>query len=465
MTTTKFISIVASAGIVLLVGCATNPKSALPALQQEVASRGDTRVVWPQDAAGHAAVDQAVADLLAHELTPDSAAQIAVLNNRHLRATLEDLGVSQADVLAAGRLPNPTLAASVRWSNRAPRGPDVEFSLGADLLNAVLLPLRKKVANEQLGQTQHRVAREVLELTTDVKTAALTVQAGQELRARLAAIVQVNAAAADLAQRQFDAGNISQLDLAQQQAVWQQARLDLAQGDAQLRADREKLNRLLGFSAAQTNWQMPSILPEPPASEPALNEVEDIAVAQRLDLAAATSKVTLAHAALKLKRETRLLPVSANLGVDTERNTDGSRVTGPNLQLSLPLFDQGQPEIARLEAELRRAEANADALASDIRSEARAARDRLQAARAAVEFHETTLLPQRQLILRETLLHYNAMQKDNYELLAAKEREQQAERDGLEALRDYWIARVELERALGGRLPAESGMETVPAKP
>ncbi len=459
----KFALTTASLGVVLLAGCATQPVSALPALQQAVAGRGDARVAWPQDAASRAEVDKAVADLLARELTPESAAQIAVLNNRHLRATLEDLGVSQADVLAAGRLANPTFGAGIRWPDRAPRGPNVEFSLGADLLNAVLLPLRKKVAAEQLTQTQRRVAREVLELAAEAKAAALTVQAGQQLRARLAAILDVNAAAADLAQRQFDAGNISQLDLVQQQAVWQQTKLDLAQADAQLRADREKLSRLLGLSAAQTGWQMPSDLPAPPATEPSLADVETIAVDQRLDLAAAASQVTLARTALKLKRDTRFLPANVNLGVNTERESGGTRLTGPNIELALPVFDQGQPEIARLEAELRRAEANAEALAGDIRSEARAARDRLLAARAAVEFHATTLLPQRQLILRQTLLSYNAMQRGNYELLAAKEREQQAVRAGLEALRDYWLARVELERALGGRLPAASGTGTAPA--
>jgi len=452
----KLIPVVTSVGVALLAGCATtNPKSALPDLQQEVTRRGDARVVWPQDAAGRAEVDKAVQDLLALGLTPESAAQIAVLNNRHLRATLEDLGVSQADVLAAGRLPNPMLSATVRWPGSAPRGPDAEFSLGADLLSAVLLPLREKFSRDQLVQTQRRVAGEVLMLMADAKSAAVTVQAGQQLRASLSAILDVNAATAALAQRQFDAGTLSQLDLVQQQAVWQQTKLDLAQADAQLRADCEKLSRLLGLTSAQAKWEMPAALPALPASDPPLDEVEKIAVAQRLDLAAAASQVALANAALKLKRDTRYLPATVNLGLDTERNPDGSRVTGPSLQLALPIFDQGQPEIARLEAELRRAEANADALAADIRSEARAARDRLFAARAAVEFHAATLLPQRQLILRETQRAAPAMTRGNYELLAAQEREQQAERASLGALLDYWLARVELERALGGRLPAQ----------
>lgn len=74
------------------------------------------------------------------------------------------------------------------------------------------------------------------------------------------------------------------------------------------------------------------------------------------------------------------------------------------------------------------------------------------------------LLPQRQRILHETLLQYNAMQKSNYELLLAKERDQQEEQAAIEALRDYWIARAELERAVGGRLSGEDSPMPMPGE-
>jgi len=60
------------------------------------------------------------------------------------------------------------------------------------------------------------------------------------------------------------------------------------------------------------------------------------------------------------------------------------------------------------------------------------------------------------------------MQKSNQELLLAKEREQLAEQAAIEALRDYWIARVELERAVGGSLDprlTSATPATSPAQP
>ena len=41
-----------------------------------------------------------------------------------------------------------------------------------------------------------------------------------------------------------------------------------------------------------------------------------------------------------------------------------------------------------------------------------------------------------------------------YQLIQAKQNEYEAYREYIEALRDYWIARSDLERAVGGRIGA-----------
>ena len=174
----------------------------------------------------------------------------------------------------------------MRWPNERPSGPNVEFSLASDLLDSLLLPVRKRVARQQLGQAESRVAHAVLSLAAQVKASAYTVQAGEQFHARLAAIADVNEASADLAQRQYDAGNINRLELANQQLAAQQAHLELIRTDAQLRRDREKFNRLLGLSSAQTNWKIAAELPALPETDTLPENLEDLAVNQRLDLAA-----------------------------------------------------------------------------------------------------------------------------------------------------------------------------------
>jgi len=449
----------------VLGGCATtDPRAPLPSVQTQLRERAGVQATWPLTDDERAQADAAVRELLARDLTVESAVQIALLNNRALRATFEELGLSQADLAAASRLPNPSFSASVRWPSSRPRGPNVEFALTAPLLDSLLRPLRQRLAQDQLAQVRRRVAHEVLALVASVKSAAYVALAQQDIRTRLATIAEINDTAADLARRQYDAGNISRLEHAQTQATAQQTQLDLLRADAEVRAAHERLSRLLGLTFTQTAWKMPESLPALPATDPALDGLETLALAQRLDLAAAHAQVAFAQATLDLKRRTRFLPGTVDLGVSTDRDSGGGRVTGPRLDLQLPLFDQGQPEIARLSANLRQAQNRDEALAADIGSEVRTAHDALTAARTAAEFFQNTLLPQRKIILRESLLHYNAMQKSPYELLLAKEQQQHAERMSVETLRDYWLARTDLERALGGRLPP-SGTGVPPVIP
>src|SRR5207253_11336979 len=87
-----------------------------------------------------------------------------------------------------------------------------------------------------------------------------------------------------------------------------------------------------------------------------------------------------------------------------------------------------------------------------IRTEVRQARDTMLAPRDLAQFYQKIYLPQRLRIVNETVLQYNAMQKGTFDLISAKERELTAEREYAEAWRDYWIARAELEKALGGGL-------------
>ena len=450
----KLLPLVAALPLVF-VGCtSTNPNGAFKDLDDQVASGTGQQVRWMRDDVTTREIEQAVESLLRTNLTARSAVAIALLNNRTLQADFESIGVSQAELAQASRLRNPQFSGSWRLPAHGPPVINAEYALAQDFIDLLSLPARKKVAARNLEAIKFRVADEVLRLANETETAFYTIQAREQLTNRLAIIVEVNDAAADIAKRQHEAGNISNLDLQNQQAAYAQSRLDLGRAQVQLRTDRERLNRLLGLWGTQTAWQIDSALPGLPDKELSVENVESTAIARRLDLSAARSEVQNVLAALKLKKSVRWIPV-ANIGVDAEHDLDHSWVVGPTLDLEVPIFNQGQPELARLSAEYRRAQRNYEALAINIRSEVRQARDTLIAAREAAEYFEKILLPQRQTILRETLLQYNAMQKSNFELLAAKEREQLAEREAIEVLRDYWIARSELERAIGGRPTSE----------
>ena len=407
---------------------------------------------WNRGGSEDSQVEQGVRAILRRELTADRAVQIALLNNHELQARFEEIGIAQAAVIEAGLLSNPSLAASFRFPNRPPSGSNIEYSIAQNFLELIMLPLRKRVAAAQLAQTETRVADEVLRLVTEVKTAFYTAQARRQMLDRFRVVSQINEAAVEFTKRLHDAGNTSDLELANQQGSYEQSRVEVTQTELQLQRDRERLNRLLGLWGSEIDWKMADRLPELPAREISLQNLEARAIAHRLDLKALRMRLDVIGQSLALRTKTRYVPTEIKVGVDTERETDGQRVTGPTLDLELPIFNQGQGEIAKLTAQYRRAQRELEARTVNARSEVREARDQMIAARDLTSYIGKKLLPTQQQAFNLTFQQYNYMLKGAYDLLLAKQNEVAAERSYIEAWRDYWIARAELERAVGGRL-------------
>ena len=100
-----------------LSGCAsTNPRPAFLDMRQKVASRSGHAPEWPRNAEQTEVTRQVVHDLLAEPIDADTAVRIALLNNRALLASFEEIGISQADLAQASRISNPVLHWAVpRW--------------------------------------------------------------------------------------------------------------------------------------------------------------------------------------------------------------------------------------------------------------------------------------------------------------------------------------------------------------
>jgi cobalt-zinc-cadmium efflux system outer membrane protein len=132
--------------------------------------------------------------------------------------------------------------------------------------------------------------------------------------------------------------------------------------------------------------------------------------------------------------------------------------------LELPLFNQGQARVAKGEAELRRAERKLEGLAIDIRADVRTLHDKLSSLREMARFYENNIVPTQRAVAAGVLLQYNGMLAGSFELFTARSEQAESEQKAIEALRDYWITRAELERAVGGNLQARPPVKTVETK-
>jgi cobalt-zinc-cadmium efflux system outer membrane protein len=259
-----------------------------------------------------------------------------------------------------------------------------------------------------------------------------------------------------LARRLRDAGNITELQRAQERAQHEQAKLDLAAAEVQVLSSRERLNELMGLWGEDTTWRVAQRLPDVPPAEIEVGAVEQTAIARSLDLAEARQRIVQSARRYGLRRSFSLVN-DAEIGASAERETEGEWLVGPAFSLPIPLFNQGQASTATAQAELRRARSQYLALAAKIRSRARAARERLIAARARADYFRNVMLPLRHQIVEESQRQFNAMSISPFELLRAKQEEIEAGAQYIDALRDYWLARARVETLLNGRLTGGQG--------
>jgi outer membrane protein, heavy metal efflux system len=398
-----------------------------------------------------------VGSLLQHSLTADETVQIALLNNRELQAEYSALGVAQADLVQAGLLGNPIFDAAVMFPVSGGGRPDLELSAAMNFLNVFYIPLRKRVATARFEEVKTRIAGSVLDFAGRVRTAFYSYQSSEQMLELRQSIVQALAASYDISRRLHDAGNITDLDFARERAQFEASKIALRSGEISVRQRREELNILMGLWGDQTEWKAEGRLPQIPQEPIQTQDVERVALSRSLDLQNARQRIVASAEQLGLTRWTALLP-DFGAGPLAERR-DGSWEIGPRLDFPIPLFDQGQGRIGRNTAELRLLQQEYFALAVRIRAKAREARDRAEGARDRAMYYRDILLPLHERIVNEAQLQYNAMQLGPFQLLRAREQQIQTAVAYIEALRDYWLARGDLELLLSGRLPGSNAMQ------
>jgi cobalt-zinc-cadmium efflux system outer membrane protein len=316
--------------LLFLIACAcasVSPKGSFDDVSKLVAERGGGPIHWDQGTPADEQVQARVRDLVKGTLTAEGAVEVALLRNQGLVATYEKLGIAQADLVQAGLLRNPSFGARVRFPTSGPGTfIDTEFSLVQDFLDLFTFPLRKRVAAAQLDATKARVGGAVLDLTVQVRQAVVSLQAAQATVEVRKLVLEAQSAAAELRARQRAVGNVGDLDLFQEQAFFEQSKLDLARVEQQAVEQREQVNRLLGLWGPESaTWKVESRLPDVPEQDPSLDQVESLAIGRRLDLIAIRAEAQALEQAASLAGVTRAVPaLQAGVSVATRKGPASS---------------------------------------------------------------------------------------------------------------------------------------------
>ena len=404
--------------------------------------------------------DEPLAQMMAKPMTLDSAVQMAMVKSPSLGLIYGQLGLDQADVLEALEIANPRLG----LSSLSAGGSTTEVqSLTLPVADLILLPARLDLAKQARARARYQLASALLDVQLDVESAWYQAVAAEQAALMRNAVASALQTSADLAERYFNAGNITELDLSHEQAVASQAQIAAQQAQVSAKAARANLNSLIGLSPVDHSWSLGSALPLPAENDDPVDELQSLALTHNLSLMAANQDLAIWDRVTATRRATRWLGDTA-LGLGRERDPEGVRASGPNLDLELPLFNQGQAKTARLNAERDLAKAQSAQIRLNLSHQIAARADELQRRRQVIALHSNDLIPQRQTIVARSQEQQNYMLLGIFGLIEAKTQEYEAYEGYIEAVRDFWLARVELTRLVGTRLPSTpESLETGPS--
>jgi outer membrane protein TolC len=380
------------------------------------------------------------AELLRKPLSRESAVQIALSTNARLKAAFEELGIAGGELASAIGLGPLHVEGALRFKGGEPD--EFEVDVIQNVMGLIAAPRRRAAARADLAAARALATATALRLVAQVEIAFNDlIAAQQELELRHTAFDAADAAAT-VRERMHAAGNTSDLAQARDRDAREQARLDLARAEAAVEIRREALNALLGLSGDQTKWTAGGALADLPATAPALDDLETAAVGANLELVAGRARVEAAANQVGAENVNAWLP-DFGVGVSIGDHGEGVEI-GPAIRLGIPLFDQRSGARTRARAAAAKADHELTATAIELRAKARAARIAALSAYQEARHLREVVLPLRQQIVDQTLLHYNAMDANPFELIVARRELANAGQQYLDALRRYWNASSEV---------------------
>jgi cobalt-zinc-cadmium efflux system outer membrane protein len=349
-------------------------------------------------------------------LTPEEAAVVAVLLNPALRAQRDRVGVSSAQLIQAGLLPNPQLTLNAGVVVAGP-GTFNPFGIGGnwDITGLITRNAKKRAAALSLESVRLDVAWSEWQAAEAAKSAAYAVVALERELVEAEAEQRQLDRNFQVVQGAYDRHQQTVLDLSAAQASRASAYstvLDLRQ---QLAAQRAKLRDAIGLPQdtpirLRSDTPLPCRLQLP--AEPLL--VEGLR-ARRLDLLG----LRKGYQSQEEKVRTAILARFPKINLGVSQATDNSGITeiGFAANITLPIFDHNQGAIALQRATRQRLfdeytnrvfQARSDI--GKLYSDATALQVRVEAERTAVLALEKLVVTLRRAMLlgQESLINYYA---------------------------------------------------------
>jgi outer membrane protein, heavy metal efflux system len=353
--------------------------------------------------------------------------------------------------LGSGRLVNPTVGYDFQSQSKvSPQTAIISFDQSFPLTHR--LSLEKKHTSQLVTAAElevRDVERKLIAEAQDHVVRLLTLGKQRALRQQQTALAQK---LAEFATGRAKAGEVSPLDAKQVQLDAQRLRVEARLLEAQSVSLLGQLKPMLGLHAEDSLTISGDL---PPMAVPIFSSW-----LMRPDYQLAQTKISAAHTEQELARARRMPDVKAGIFASNEIQdvTSINRVhtgyMGFRISIPLPFWNRNQGEIAEKSAAAQRAQLESEALAVQINGEAGTARREMQVNASIVTETRDTLLPLANEQMTAMQQAYESGQSTLLAVLRARDQRLQLESASLDAARDFHLARIRYESAIGKHAPA-----------
>ncbi|MEM5474472.1 TolC family protein [Hoeflea sp. AS60] len=466
-TTISFI-VVSSAGL-FLAGCVSDQELAgysakeagfgVVAASVSIGTRGK-EAVWLQNKDQAKAVSERVHGLVHKKsINADTAVQVALLNNKGLQAAYADIGMNAAEAWQQSLPENPKVSIGLLGIGAPELGAyrAIEGMIAANILSMRTRRARVDVADTRFRQAQMRAVDATLKVANDTRRAWVTAVSSFETVAYLNQAKVAADAASELAQKLGESGALAKGGQAREHAFYAELTGQMAEARLASRLAKEELTRIMGLWGSDVDYFVPDRLPKLPRGILKKNRIEQEALENRVDLRVAKLELDAVAKSYGLTEATRYVTDLGLLGgLEAERTIDENgnkdvEVTGRmEVDFVIPIFDSGKARLRKAELAYMQAANLLAEKAVNIRSEARSAYTAYSATHEIARHYLNSVVPLRTTIEAESLLTYNGMISNTFELLADTRAKIGTLMLAINAKREFWLADVNLSAAIYG---------------
>ncbi len=398
-------------------------------------------------------------------LTVERLVEAGFSRRADLLAARQRLAIAEGRMIQAGLRPNPELEAEYGSARFLAGEAESALDVGVSQVFETGGKRRKRVAVARLDLERTRAEVLALErqFAAEIRAAyARAVAAGRQLDA-LERLILLNEELVRVTNERLKEGDVAPLELGLVSVETDRLRAQVARTRADLESEIISLRALAGFETTDVLRIAP--LPDrPPRLDLNVAELTGIALRERPDLQAARVGEELGSARIRLAESQAVPNVAASVRYTRENSVidiegigdivDKDNILTFGVAVEIPIFNRNQGEIASAVGERTEAVRQREFLEATIRRDVALAYRRYRAAAEALVLYATRILPQSQKNVDSVSAAYGLGEFSIFEVLQQQQRLVESETGYNEALRDYYTALAELERALGTPLPA-----------